>query len=134
MRPLVLDTNALVAYLTDFSKVSQRKVRGLLKTAKSSGRPVLLGVVHWGELHYVLGRSMGWETCLRTLPTLEAFPITVVPLDPSTARRAARLKMQKGLPFADCLAAALALEHNADLVTGDRDFQRVENEVKIVWI
>jgi hypothetical protein len=39
------------------------------------------------------------------------------------------------MPYAGCFAAALAKIKNAELVTGDREFKVVENELKkIGWL
>jgi predicted nucleic acid-binding protein len=39
------------------------------------------------------------------------------------------------MSYADCFAAALAKITNAELVTGDREFKAVENDLKkIRWI
>jgi len=37
------------------------------------------------------------------------------------------------MSFADCFAAALAMENKADLITGDKELKQVEREVKILW-
>jgi len=34
----------------------------------------------------------------------------------------------------DCVAAALAMLHQATLVTSDRDFQKLERNIPILWI
>jgi len=45
------------------------------------------------------------------------------------------LKATKKLSYADCFAAALAKIRDAELVTGDRDFKAVENDLKrIRWL
>jgi predicted nucleic acid-binding protein len=35
---------------------------------------------------------------------------------------------------ADCFAAVLAKIRKAELVTGDREFKQVEDEIKIGWL
>jgi len=44
------------------------------------------------------------------------------------------LKCRHKLAYADSLAAALAIEHGAELVTGDPDFRSLEGLVKIHWL
>ena len=43
-------------------------------------------------------------------------------------------KAGKKMSYADCIAAATAKLHKAELVTGDKDFKQVEDEVQILWI
>jgi predicted nucleic acid-binding protein len=38
------------------------------------------------------------------------------------------------MPYADCFAAALAKLRKAELVTGDKEFRQIEDEVKIQWL
>jgi ribonuclease VapC len=47
---------------------------------------------------------------------------------------AARLKASYPISLADAFAAALAKIHNAELVTGDREFKLLERELKITWL
>jgi predicted nucleic acid-binding protein len=47
---------------------------------------------------------------------------------------AGELKARGGISYADCFAAALAIEKNAPLLTGDREFEQVADKVRIVWL
>lgn len=53
--------------------------------------------------------------------------------DWSLTQQAARFKSKHKISFADCLAAALAKQKKAHLVTGDREFKQVQGEIPIVW-
>jgi predicted nucleic acid-binding protein len=52
----------------------------------------------------------------------------------SASWHAAIYKASGGLPYADAFAAALARLRKAELVTGDPDFKRIEQEIKIFWL
>lgn len=55
--------------------------------------------------------------------------------DLELVRQAALFKVTKKMSYADCFAAALARTDNAELVTGNRDFKAVENDLKkIRWL
>ena len=43
-------------------------------------------------------------------------------------------KARHRLSLADALAAALAKEKKAELVTGDPEFKALEKEIKIAWL
>jgi ribonuclease VapC len=49
-------------------------------------------------------------------------------------RQAAIYKATKRLSYADAFAAALAKIRSAELVTGDREFKQVEDEIEINWL
>lgn len=50
------------------------------------------------------------------------------------AKAAGELKARGGISYADCFAAGLAAEKAAWLVTGDPEFKRVADRVKIFWL
>jgi ribonuclease VapC len=49
-------------------------------------------------------------------------------------RRAAHLKARHRLSYADCFAAALAQQRDAELVTGDQEFRPLARDVKLHWL
>ena len=65
---------------------------------------------------------------------LSRLPIRVVPVDLPQALRAGELKALHKIPYVDCLAAALAAQQSATLVTSDRDFEKLGRHFPIVWI
>jgi predicted nucleic acid-binding protein len=38
------------------------------------------------------------------------------------------------MSYADCFAAALAKLRTAELVTGDKEFRQMEEDVRILWL
>jgi predicted nucleic acid-binding protein len=49
-------------------------------------------------------------------------------------RQAAVYKATRKISYADAFAAALAKIKNAELITGDREFEQVEDDIKIGWL
>jgi len=47
---------------------------------------------------------------------------------------AAKIKSRYAVSFADCFAAATAIREKAEIVTGDPEFKKLEEQVDIVWI
>ena len=47
---------------------------------------------------------------------------------------AARLKSKYALSYADCFAAALAKEKDCPVLTGDPEFKKLHEEIKISWL
>lgn len=50
------------------------------------------------------------------------------------ALQAAHLKARHRMPSADCFAAALAVELQASVITGDPEFHSVEQQILVVWL
>lgn len=47
---------------------------------------------------------------------------------------ASEMKAKYAISYADCFAAATALEYEASIITGDPEFKKLEDIVKIEWI
>jgi predicted nucleic acid-binding protein len=47
---------------------------------------------------------------------------------------AARLKARGNISYSDCFAAALGQLKQSTVITGDPEFKRVENQVKVRWL
>ena len=61
-------------------------------------------------------------------------PLDVVPADRGLAESAGEIKVTRRMSLADCFAAALAKQRNADLYTGDPEFRALEKDIRIVWL
>lgn len=132
MKACVLDSSALMTFFED--RAGADKVRDLLAQAGDNHPPLCMSVVNWGEVYYAIWRVAGEKTANEKLQQIAQLPIEVADVDMALARDAARLKAENNLPYADCFAAALARTRKATLATSDKDFQRVEKLIKILWI
>ena len=124
MRTHVLDASALYRFISkgDGSHI----VDDLLKQAVVVGMPLLMSAVNWGEVFYTLVRKVGLTKTDKMMAELvERVPLLLVAVTPEDAQRAARLKAQYNIPYADAFAAALT-GHQRVLVTADVEhFERV---------
>ncbi len=124
MRTHILDASALFRYLTAGPGAEQ--VADVLTTASRAGAETLMSVVNWGEVYYAMVKRFGLATTQRRMADLlERVPIALVPVSQEDAERAARLKAQYNLPYADAFAAAITTAQQV-LVTADTEhFSRV---------
>jgi predicted nucleic acid-binding protein len=124
MRTHVLDASALYRYLT--KGAAEEIVAGVLMDAAAAGTPVLMSVVNWGEVYYTLAKHIGLSKTENLMIGLaDKLPVSVVGVAIEDAARAARLKAQYNLPYADAFAAALTGTKRV-LVTADvSHFERV---------
>lgn len=128
----VLDSYSLIAYIEN--EGPSDKMIEILQIARDSGKDLLLSVVNWGEVYYLTLREAGRERAEEVAHLISTLPIQILPADLGLTKQAAEFKSVKKMSYADCFAAALAKLHKAELVTGDKEFRQVENEVKIFWI
>jgi len=129
---LVFDSWAIMAYLED--EPSGTKVADMIADARERNLPLLMSLVNAGEVWYLLAKSASAAEADRTIAELRSLGIQMEPVEWSLAREAARFRSSCKMSFADCFAAALARQKNARLVTGDREFDQVSGEVKILWL
>ena len=124
MKTHVLDASALYRFLTmaDGALI----VADTFKQAAANGTSVLMSAVNWGEVYYTLVKRIGLSKADAVMAdVLNKAPIRLVDVSPEDAVRAARLKAQYNLPYADAFAAALTGNQRV-LVTADIEpFERV---------
>jgi len=114
-------------------------VRDLLNAAAGGQVRLYVCVVNLGEVIYTFRDRYGDEPASRMLHAVQGLPLGFVGVDLGLTERAAGMKTQarrrrKPLSYADCFAAALAQQLDATLVTGDREFEAVEDVVRIEWL
>jgi ribonuclease VapC len=132
MKTYVLDSSALMAFFEDRPGADQ--VEELLAKAAEAKRPLAMSVVNWGEVYYSVWRARGEKAAAAKLQEIAQLPIEIVSVDMELGKLAASLKAEHNLPYADCFAAALAQARKATLVTSDKDFERVGDIVRTIWI
>jgi len=128
----VLDASALITFFEQGAGFEI--VKKSMMDAVARGRNLLMSTVNWGEVYYFFIRRYGIEKADQAIMTIGAFPIEIIPADGSLAKQAALYKALLKLSYADSFAAALAKLHNAELLTGDKEFKLVEKEIRIVWV
>jgi len=131
----VLDSWALIAFFEDEPAAAQ--VEKLLLQAEAGTHKLLLSVINWGEIYYNTMREVSQEAADRLAINLAGLTIEIVGVDGKNlqlVRQAAIFKATRKLSYADAFAAALAKLRNAELVTGDREFKLVGDEIKIAWL
>lgn len=128
----ILDAHALLVFLE--RETGFEKVENFLKSASEKDNYLLMTSVNYGEVYYIVLRECGQDKADEIEKIIKTMPIEIVDVDMQLAKEAARLKAIKKISYADCFSAALAKIHRGEVITGDREFKAVENEVKIAWI
>ncbi|MBN2031375.1 type II toxin-antitoxin system VapC family toxin [bacterium] len=128
----VLDSHGLMAFFE--REPGFEKVESLLIEANEKDRNLLMTAVNFGEVYSIVLREYGPEKANEIEKIIQTFPIDIIDVDINLAKEAARFKAFKKISYADCFAAALAKMNRAELITGDKEFKEVEDEIKILWI
>lgn len=126
-KALVIDTSAIIAEIK--GEPGAETVKQLMATPPEGG--FFMHAVNVCEVAYHLLKFGLIESIAYELATPNGVTI-IDDIRPALWKRAARLKAQyKNLALGDCMAIALAESLDADILTGDRDFQKVDTAIDI---
>ena len=128
----ILDAHALLIFLE--KEPGYEKVESLFVNAIEKDKSLLMTSVNFGEVYYIVLRECGQAKAHEIEKIIQSLPIDIIDVDLSLAKEAARFKATNKISYADCFAAALAKLHKGELVTGDKEFKGLENDIKIAWI
>jgi len=129
MRKRVLDAHGLMVFLE--KEPGFEKVKLFFIEAIEKDNPLLMTSVDFGEVYYIILRESGQKRASEVEKIIQTLPVEIVNVDIQIAREAAQFKATKKISYADCFAASLAKLQKGELVTGDKEFQALENEIKI---
>jgi len=132
MATKILDSYALMAFFED--EPGADFVRDLILKAEENKVSLLISVVNLGEVWYSIARSNSLEVADQYIQEINGMAIEIVDADWNLTRQAAAFKANGGISYGDCFAAALAKAKKAELITGDKEFKALEDEIKISWI
>lgn len=132
MKNFVLDASAAVEYLQKGQGTG--KVEQLLTDALRQHLQLFISVVNLSEVFYLAWQRVGEEKARQTIANFSRLPVQIVGVDLSQALKAGELKAVHKIPYVDCIAAALALQQNATLVTSDRDFEKMGRHFPVLWL
>jgi ribonuclease VapC len=128
----VLDSFAVLALLGN--EPGSDEVAAVLRRVQEKTARVLMSWVNVGEVAYIIQRRWGKARVHRALGTLEATGITLVGVGRELALKAAEIKARHSLAYADAFAAALAMQEDAVLITGDPEFELLTERLGIQWL
>lgn len=131
-KALVLDSWAVLAYLG--GEASSQEVADLIAGAHDDRTPMYMSCINAGEVWYIIAREASEAEADKAISDLELLGIEMLDADWPLTRIAGAFKARCKMSYADCFAAALAKDRKAELVTGDRDFKQIEEQVSIHWL
>jgi ribonuclease VapC len=130
-RRVVLDASALMTFFD--GRPGAATVEELITRAAEGKGELLMCVVNWGEVYYSVWRAKGPGVARKIVADIAQLPIELVDAGFALTKLAAELHADHKLPYADCFAAALALDRKASLATSDADFAKLERRLTLVW-
>ena len=111
-----------------------KKIIDLLDSSINNNIYLLMNIINWGEIYYITLREQGPDKAKLFEKNFKKLPIDLIYPDKSLIRNASEYKAFNALSYADCIAAATAYINDSILITGDKEFERLEKEITIYWI
>jgi predicted nucleic acid-binding protein len=133
MTIFVLDSSAVIRFI-DYEAGAER-VKAIIQMASRGSAEALISAVQWGEIAGVMRKRSGAQEQGRVLQRLLQVDLRIVPVSADRAVRAAELRADRKLPYADAFAVQLALDSPEHvLVTADYDFKAVADLARIEFL
>ena len=128
----LFDSHALLAFFQ--KEKGARIVTKILRNAEKLSLNRLICVINLGEIIYMTKSRFGDQKKVELLARVHQLGFKILPVPESLVYKAAELKAEYPISYADCFALACTLEQSAVLVTGDPEFKKVAHLVRIKWI
>jgi predicted nucleic acid-binding protein len=133
MTRYILDSSALIRYVDD--EAGADRVEAILKACAACQAEVWISAVQWGEVAGNLRSRFGKSKELSILDVLVPSEARIVPVSGDRAMRAADIKVDRKIPYADAFALELAMDSPEQiLVTADYDFKAVADLARIEFL
>jgi len=131
-KKFVLDAYPLLVFLK--KQKNWEKISDLLSKGIKNELNIMITVVNLGEVYYSVLKDAGTEAAETVIDSVNYLSISIVESNWELAKQAAIYKSKGGISYADCFAASLAKREKAILITGDKEFLQLKNEIEILLI
>jgi PIN domain nuclease of toxin-antitoxin system len=133
MTVYVMDSSAVLRYID--KEAGADHVIAIFKMCVRSQAEARMSAVQWGEIAGNLRRKVGALNQNRILESLIPLELEIIPASGERAVRAAELRVDRKISYADAFALELAMT-SADhvLITADYDFKTVADLARIEFL
>jgi len=93
-----------------------------------------MNIINLGEVFYRCARLQDLQFARDILERFRLLPIRIVPCPNDLVLQAAEIKAEYPIAYADAFVAATALSEDAQVVTGDPEFKKLEHLIQVHWL
>jgi predicted nucleic acid-binding protein len=93
-----------------------------------------MSLINLGEVLYITERTRGLPLAQTVQALVESLPLELLEVSRDLILEAAHIKARHALSYADTIAVGSAIHENATVLTGDPEFQTVEELIKVKWL
>jgi predicted nucleic acid-binding protein len=130
-----LDSFALIGYLEN--EPFAKDMEAVLRDAGRGNTRLYLHAIHLGEVYYITHRQKGKDVADLVYTRIKGFPVSFVDrISEELLLTASSLKARFPISYADAFAAALAKINRVPLLSGDPEFQSLQQsgELNMAWL
>ena len=133
MTVYVLDSSAVLRFFD--KEPGADRVREILRNSVTGQSEVCISAIQWGEIAGKLRKRLGAGNENHALASILPEEAMVIPATAERAVRAASLKVDRNLAYADGFAVDLAMESpDHVLLTADYGFKSVDDVARIEFL
>ncbi len=132
MKNILFDSHAILKYSQD--EKGAELVEQFLHESDKGGLKAYMSEINLGEVYYQTIRKIGLEPAREFIERLSQLPFEIIAPSSEIIMKASEIKAQYAISYADCFAVATALQFSAAIVTGDPEFKKIDDLVKINWV
>jgi ribonuclease VapC len=110
------------------------QVSDLLQAAQDEEYELFVSDINLGEVVYWIERVLGRGQAMETLAVIRQLSVRQCGATWPRILSAAHVKAHHPISYADAFAVALAQELEAPVVTGDPEFECVEDLIDVTWL
>lgn len=124
MKKIVFDSSALIALFRQ--EAGYEIVRDLLVKVANDESEGFISAVTVGEISYLIRRKSSMKNADAAIEAVKQMPIQIIEPDLKMCIDAAALKVKYSLSYADAFAVTLTMTKKAIIITGDHEFDLVD--------
>lgn len=133
MTVFILDSSAVLRYIDD--EAGADRVGAIFKACVQRQSEMRISALQWGEIAGRLRKRLGPSAATRVLESLLPPELEIVPATGERAVRAAALRLDRKISYADGFALDLAIGSAQHvLVTADYDFKALADLARIEFL
>ncbi len=133
MTVFVLDSSAVLRFLD--REAGADRVGEIFRACANESVSMCISALQWGEIAGVERKRFGAQEQEKILERLKQINLLVVPASAERAVRAANLRVDRKLAYADAFAVDLAMDSTDHVfVTADYDFKAVDELARIEFL
>ena len=132
MKRILFDAHAILRWTQ--KELGYQKVKSLLIACREQSAVGYMNQINLGEVYYKTIRAIGLEEAQKFLENFLRLPLSIILPDSELIWKASEIKAEYAISYADCFAAATALRYEATILSGDREFKKIEALVAVEWL